>query len=113
MRIKKPAQNLNLQNLNVILAVDYELKDMIRMKMEGLAVVQVDTFASKQLNAGKIEVIGTLNLHQPNALTVLPEGMSRTIYDDDYFDQIETMSVQKFLLDYKTNRNETTHYDFT
>ena len=47
MRIKKPASNLNLQNLNVILAVDYELKDMIRMKMEGLAVVQVDTFASK------------------------------------------------------------------
>jgi hypothetical protein len=38
----------------MIIAFDYELKDMIRMKMEGLAYVQIDAFASKNLNAGSI-----------------------------------------------------------
>jgi len=46
MRLKKPKSSLNLQNFNMIIAFDYELKDMIRMKMEGLAYVQIDAFAS-------------------------------------------------------------------
>ena len=77
----------------MIIAFDYELKDMIRMKMEGLAYVQIDAFASKNLNAGSITTQGSLNLVQPNALNLLPDGFDRTIYDDDYFDKIEKMSI--------------------
>jgi len=36
------------------MAFDYELSDLIKMKMQGLAVVSVDAFASDSLNAGKI-----------------------------------------------------------
>ena len=93
MRLKKPKSSLNLQNFNMIMAFDYELKDMIRMKMEGLAYVQIDAFASRNLNAGSITTQGSLNLVQPNALNLLPDGFDRTIYDDDYFDKIEKMSI--------------------
>jgi len=46
------------------------------------------------LNAGSITTQGTLNLVQPNALNLLPDGFDRTIYDDDYFDKIEKMSIK-------------------
>lgn len=34
------------------------------------------------------------------------------IYDDNYFNRLETMNIKDFLLNYKTNRNETTYFDF-
>lgn len=46
------------------------------------------------MNAGSITTQGTLNLVQPNALNLLPDGFDRTIYDDDYFDKIEKMSIK-------------------
>jgi hypothetical protein len=33
MRIKKPLSTLKLQKANIILAFDYQLKDLVRMKM--------------------------------------------------------------------------------
>ena len=54
MRIKKPTTTLQLAQANLILAFDYELNELIKMKMQGLAVISVDAFASSKLNAGKI-----------------------------------------------------------
>ena len=33
-------------------------------------------------------------------------------YDDNYFDKLENINIKDFLLHYKTNRNETTFYDY-
>jgi hypothetical protein len=63
------------------------------MKMEGLVVTQVDAISSNKLNAGKISTHGSINLRLPNALSLQPEGMVRSIYDDGYFDKIEQMSI--------------------
>ena len=63
MRIKKPmalkdnVSPLKLQQINVIFAFDYELKEMIKLKMEGLAVMQVDAIASKNLKEVK-QIVG-------------------------------------------------------
>ena len=80
------------------------------MKMQGLAVISVDAFASSNLNAGKIIAQGQLNLKQPNALPLSPRV--RDLYDDEYFDKLEHTNVQQFLLEYHTLRNETTHFKY-
>ena len=66
---------------------------MINLKMEGLAVMQVDAIASDKLNAGTIKADGSIRLKQPNALNLYPNTYTRTIYDDNYFDKIEHMSI--------------------
>ena len=33
------------------------------------------------------------------------------MYDDGYFNQLEHASVQRFLMSYQADRNETTYYD--
>ena len=73
-------------------------------------MVSVDAFASDKLNAGKIIAQGQLNLRQPNALPLTQR--QRDLYDDEYFDQLEHTNMQQFLLDYHTNRNETTHFKY-
>lgn len=92
MRIKKPVSTLKLQEANIILAFDYQLKDLVKMKMQGLAVISVDAFASANLNAGKIIAQGQLNLKQPNALPLSPH--TRDLYDDEFFDMLEHTNVQ-------------------
>lgn len=82
------------------------------MEMEGLAVVDIDTLNSRQLNAGKLITQGALRLRQPNLLQVLPGGKSYNTYNDKYFDKLEQVNIKDFLLNYKTNRNETTYYDY-
>ena len=108
IRIKKPLSTLKLEQASIILAFDYQLKDLLKMKMQGLAVVTVE--APAVLNAGKIIAQGQLNLKQPNALLLSPRV--RDVYDDNYFDKLENTNVEQFLLDYHTNRNETTHYKY-
>jgi len=39
LRYKKPKKSLKMQQMNVILAFDYQLQDMINLKMEGLVVM--------------------------------------------------------------------------
>ena len=84
---------------------------MINLRMEGLVVMQVDAIASDKLNAGTVKADGTVRLKQPNALNLWPDTYTRTVYDDGYFDNIEHMSIQRFLMNYQTERNETTHYE--
>jgi hypothetical protein len=92
------------------LAFDYQLTELVKMKMQGLAVVSVDALATPKLNAGKIIAQGQLNLRQPNAIPLTVR--QRNLYDDEYFDELEHTNVEQFLLDYHTNRNETTHFKY-
>jgi len=39
LRYKKSKKSLKMQQMNVILAFDYQLQDMINLKMEGLVVM--------------------------------------------------------------------------
>ena len=91
MRVKKPDPKLKLQEANLIMAFDYQLKGLIKMKMQGLAVISVDAFASSTLNAGKIIAQGQLNLKHPNALPL--SQRTRDIYDDEIFDRLEHTNV--------------------
>lgn len=112
LRIKKPLANLNLKQLNVIMAFDYALASPVSMVMEGLAIVNVDAYATKQLNAGTIITQGTLKMKQPNALQI-PRGAGvRNVYDDRYFDTLQAQSMEQFLLNYHTTRNETLQYRY-
>jgi len=60
--------------VNVLVSFDYVLQDLVQMKMEGLAVVSIDTLASATLNPGKVSVTGDLVLRQPNPLQELPKA---------------------------------------
>ena len=54
MRIKKPVKDIALRGVNMILAFDYEISGLIKMKMEGIAELSVKTLGSANINAGKI-----------------------------------------------------------
>ena len=54
MRIKKPVKDIALRGVNMILAFDYEVSGLIKMKMEGIAELSVKTLGSANINAGKI-----------------------------------------------------------
>jgi len=69
LRFFKPLTGnvLKLKKVNLILAFDYELTDLIKMKMEGLAIIDVDTM-NTALYPRKIITQGDLRMKQPNAL---------------------------------------------
>lgn len=54
MRVKKPVDSWRLRKMDLIIAFDYKLSDIIKLKMEGLAIVSVDTLASSKLNPTEI-----------------------------------------------------------
>ena len=54
------------------MAFDYELQELVNMRMQGLAVIEAHAISS--LNAGKVSTNGQLNLRQPNALALTPPG---------------------------------------
>jgi hypothetical protein len=54
LRIKKPLSNQALQQLNLIVAFDLQLTETTKMKMEGIAFVNLDLHATKTLSASKI-----------------------------------------------------------
>lgn len=112
MRIKKPDDALRLSKMDLIIAFDYKLSSIIKLKMEGLAILSVDTLASSALNPATIKTAGTMRFIQPNSLKQLPNGASKTVYDDDFFDTLEHTNIRTFLETYLTERNETLHYDY-
>lgn len=61
------------------------------MKMEGLAIIDVDTSITP-LNPSKIITQGPIIMKQPSALKVNPEV--RDIYDDNYFNTLEAVNMQ-------------------
>lgn len=62
MRIKKPDNSLKLRKVDLIIAFDYQLNQIIKLKMEGLAIVSLDTLASDNLNPTLIKTSGNMNL---------------------------------------------------
>jgi len=70
MRVRKPFRpaakaddkDYSLKNANLILAFDYKLTGLIKMKLEALAVVSIDALVEDTLNAGKITTYGDLKL---------------------------------------------------
>jgi len=68
MRVRKPSADLALQQMHIVMAFDYEISDLIHMKLEGLANVNIHAMASSKLSASKLKTQGHLNLRQPNAL---------------------------------------------
>ena len=93
MRIKKPSKDLALQQANLILAFDYEVSDLIKMKMEGIANIAVSSLGSSNINAGKIGTQGNLVMIQPNAMKQLPYDKVREVYYDNYFNNLESTSI--------------------
>lgn len=98
--------------MDLILAFDYQLSEVIKLKMEGLAIISVDTLASQNLNPSTIKTTGTMRFIQPNSLKPLPSGAAKTVYDDDFFDTLEHTNIRTFLETYLMQRNETLHYDY-
>jgi len=62
MRIKKPLASQALQQLNLIVAFDLELKETVKMRMEGIANVNINPIASSTLSASKLRTQGNLVL---------------------------------------------------
>jgi hypothetical protein len=91
--------------MHIVMAFDYEIKDLVHMKMEGLANVNIHAMASSKLSASKLKTQGHLNLRQPNALP--QTGKLRNVYDDNFFDTLQVQSMESFLRNYNTARNET------
>jgi len=92
------------------LAFGLELDQTIQMKMEGIANINISPLASESLSASSLKTQGQLMLRQPNALvqTVRP----RTVYDDNFFDTLQTQSMESFQTNYQTMRNETLVYKY-
>ena len=94
MRIKKPLAKLALSQLNLLMAFDLELDQTIRMKMEGIANVNIRPLASASLSASSLKTQGQLMLRQPNALQ--QSNTVRQVYDDNFFDTLQTESMESF-----------------
>lgn len=113
MRIKKPLDALTLHKMDLLIAFDYKLSDIIKLKMEGLAVISIDTIGfGNKLNPTKIGTNGYMRFIQPNSLKIQGNGEYKTDYDDEFFDTLEHTNIRRFLEKYLTERNETTHYDY-
>ena len=94
------------------MAFDYEISTLISMKMEGIAEISTSTLGNAKINAGKIYTQGNLVMKQPNAMKQLPYGKVRNVYDDDFFNTLESTSIDQFLYKYSSDRNETLKYDY-
>lgn len=110
LRIKKPLANLALRELNVLLAFDFEISDIVKMRMEGILAVNINAMSSPTLSASKLSTTGHLKLRQPNALSQSPKV--RDVYSDNYFDSLQVQSMESFLFNYQQKRNETLFYSY-
>lgn len=112
MRIKKPLPHLAVSQVNLIMAMDYELDGLIQMKMSGLANVNFEALASSKLSASNFKAQGHLNMRQPSALLQTERGKIREVYYDQYFDTLQKKSMHDFFKEYHTTRNETLQFDY-
>lgn len=110
MRIKKPSKALTLSRFNILLAFNEDYSDQIKMKLEGVAIINVDCFTSGQLAASKVSTHGTLQLKQQSLIKYT--GYYKNDYNDDYFDSLTSQSMDQFIQNYYTNRNETLVYRY-
>merc|ERR1719263_1679020 len=88
LRVKKPLQNLALDQIHLVLAFDFGLNDIVKMKMQGLATINIQTLSGPKIGATRVKTDGTLLLKSPNAL----KSSSKVIrnLDDDFFDTLQS-----------------------
>ena len=68
VRIKNPSPTYSLTAVNLVLGFDYETSGVIDMKMDSLAVVQINTPIADINPILSVKSIGTLNLRQLNPI---------------------------------------------
>merc|ERR1719263_2676819 len=104
LRVKKPLQNLALDQIHLVLAFDFVLNDIVKMKMQGLATINIQTLSGSKIGATRIKTDGKLLLKSPNALRS-QANVIRNL-DDNFFDTLQSSSMESFLKNYYTQRNE-------
>lgn len=67
------------------------------MTMQGLAVANEVTGGSAQLNPGLITLFGQMNLHQSKSFVLNADGSERTVYNDNFIDNLQQYSMFNFL----------------
>ena len=114
MTVRKPELGYKLKDANLIVAFDYKTDEIVNMQMEGLAVAQVNVPAmSMSVSASKMRMSGTLRFKQISAIYDGVDGGIRSIYNDNFFDQLEFKGTETLLNEYFQTRNETTKFDYT
>ena len=96
MRIKKPEKGWKLRKLDLIIAFDYQLSEIIKLQMEGLALISVDTLASKNLNPTVVRTSGDMKLIQ--AIPMSPQSSSsfgRSIFTEETWEGLA--GFQRFI----------------
>ena len=97
--------------MDLFFGFDCKLQDMLKMRMQGLAVVSANALASDKLNAGKFRVRGDLSILQPNRLQLEPNDGVRTVYEDNIFERLEYFNLGDTLVNYYIKRNETINFE--
>lgn len=86
-----------LKKMDLLFGFNCELKEMLKMRMQGFTIMSTDMLASASLNAGKIRMSGDLQMDQPNALLLEPNDGIRQVYNDNIFDKLENEGVGDLL----------------
>lgn len=91
MRVRLPFEGARLSQGTVLLGFDYEMNNVARLRMDGLAVVNIE---GMQLAGGakSIKTVGTLELRQQSP--VRHQRNIRSIYSDDLFGYLEYESLE-------------------
>eukprot|EP00350_Pseudokeronopsis_sp_OXSARD2_P001683 CAMPEP_0170543990 /NCGR_PEP_ID=MMETSP0211-20121228/2917_1 /TAXON_ID=311385 /ORGANISM="Pseudokeronopsis sp., Strain OXSARD2" /LENGTH=198 /DNA_ID=CAMNT_0010847523 /DNA_START=410 /DNA_END=1003 /DNA_ORIENTATION=+ len=113
MRLKKPSDGLVLSQLDLVLGLDYQTFETVKMQMESLAIVSFSTAdAFPDSSISKIKAVGELGLRQLYPISA-SKGDTRTLYNDDFFSYLEFNTLERFIYTYLTARNESTIFDYS
>lgn len=102
-----------LAELNLMAAFDYATTGNVKLQMESLAIAQVVLPLGSQLAPTKIVTDGVLKLKQSAPIGSGVGSGTRTVYNDALLDKLATRSADSLRLEYATQRNETTLYQFS
>ena len=113
LRLRKPFSNAYLENVNLIIGLDYETSDVIPMRMKSAAILTASS-ARQNLNGlaiNKIKAIGSLELKQQAPLPSAYDSV-RDLYYENFFKTLEYKSFKEFIAAYQNDRNESTVYKY-
>jgi len=65
MRIRKPSDSLKFSRVTLLLGFQMEFQEVLKMRLNGLGVTQVEIMQSSNAQASKISATGNLKLVQP------------------------------------------------
>lgn len=118
LSVKSPASafaggSTRLAEVNLMAAFDYATTGNVKIQMESLAIAQVVLPLGSQLAPHKIVTDGPLKLKQSAPIGSGVGSGTRTHYNDAFLDKLATLSADQLRLEYATQRNETTVYQFS